>query len=86
LVTHEVNGLLAPPHDVDAIAANLALLLADELLRERLGRAAHATVTQFFNLHNAAQRLAMLFHTAGRPDATDVPSHEPFTAPQPAIQ
>jgi hypothetical protein len=51
-----------------------------------LGRAAHATVTQFFNLHNAAQRLAMLFHTAGRPDAMDAPSHEPFTAPQPAIQ
>jgi glycosyltransferase involved in cell wall biosynthesis len=86
LVTHEVNGLLAPPHDVDAIAANLALLLADELLCERLGRAAHATVTQFFNLHNAAQRLAMLFHTAGRPDAMDAPSHEPFTAPQPVIQ
>ncbi|MCE7983544.1 MAG: colanic acid biosynthesis glycosyltransferase WcaL [Caldilinea sp. CFX5] len=84
LVTHEVNGLLAPPHDSHAIAANLALLLGDDLLRERLGRAAHATVTRFFNLHTAAQRLAALFSAAGRPDATVTPTHEPFTTAQPA--
>ena len=86
LVTHAVNGLLAPPHDREAIAANLALLLADDPLRERLGRAAHVTVTQFFNLHSAAQRLATLFSAAGRPDTTVAPSHEPFTTPQPAAQ
>jgi len=86
LVTHEVNGLLAPPHDIAAIADNLALLLADVLLRERLGAAAHATVTQFFNLYSAAQRLATLFNATGRPDATVAPTHEPFTTPQPAAQ
>lgn len=86
LVIHTVNGLLAPPHDSEAIAANLALLLADDALRERLGHAAHATVTQFFNLHSAAQRLATLFSAASRSDATIAPTHEPFTTPQPAAQ
>lgn len=86
LVAHEVNGLLAAPHAVTAIAAHLARLLADEAVRQRLGQAAHATVTQFFNLYNAAQRLATLFTSANRPDTTAVPSHESFTAPQPTAQ
>lgn len=61
LVTHEVNGLLAAPHDVTAIAAHLATLLADATLRQRLGQAARQTVTEHFDLAKAAHRLALLF-------------------------
>lgn len=61
LVTHEVNGLLAAPHDVTAIAAHLATLLTDATRRQRLGQAARQTVTEHFDLAKAARRLAMLF-------------------------
>lgn len=86
LVTHEVNGLLAAPHAVETIAAHLALLLVDDALRERLGSAAHATITHFFNLQSAAQRLATLFDNASRPDVTALQNHERFTAPQPTAK
>lgn len=66
LVTHEVNGLLAAPHDVTAIAAHLATLLTDATLRQRLGQAAHQTVTEHFDLAKAAHRLATLFDDVGQ--------------------
>lgn len=61
LVTHQVDGLLAAPHDVPAIAELLLTLLADATLRQRLGAAAHKTVTEHFDLYSAAYRLAALF-------------------------
>ena len=64
LVTHEVNGLLAAPHDVTAIAAHLAALLTDATRRQQLGQAARQTVTEHFDLAKAARRLATLFDDA----------------------
>jgi len=40
LIAHEVNGLLVPPKDVDALAATLRRIIADEELRHRLGEQA----------------------------------------------
>jgi glycosyltransferase involved in cell wall biosynthesis len=66
LVRHGDNGLLAPPHDVDAIADALGDLLADPARRMQLGAAARRTVEADFDLEAAASRLTDLFATAGR--------------------
>ena len=42
------TGLLVPPHDVDALAAALAALAADPVLRARMGRAGRALIEQQF--------------------------------------
>jgi glycosyltransferase involved in cell wall biosynthesis len=61
LVRHGVNGLLAAPHDVDAIAGHLAALLVDAPRRRLLGRAARRTVEETFDLRASARQLARLF-------------------------
>lgn len=64
LVNHEENGLLAAPHDVDAITANLISLLNDGLRRQAYGAAARDTIYEHFNLQNSALELANLYRTA----------------------
>lgn len=86
LVTHKVDGLLSAPHDLTDIAANLALLLTNEALRDQMGQAARTTVSQRFNLHNAVQRLVMLFTSTADPNLTTLPNHEPFTTAQPIAE
>jgi len=61
LVRHGENGLLAAPHDVDAIAGHLEALLADEPRRRLLGRAARRTVEEAFDMRASARQLARLF-------------------------
>ncbi|MGF6781877.1 glycosyltransferase family 4 protein [Paraburkholderia sp. GAS334] len=39
LITHGVNGLLVPPHDIDALRTAILQLVDDPRLRARLGRA-----------------------------------------------
>ena len=64
LVQHDENGLLVAPHDVGALAAALAALLADPALRGRLGAAGRQTVVERFDLQAAAQQIAALFAQA----------------------
>ena len=54
VVEHGRSGLLAPPGDVDAYAANLVTLLKDGALRARMGAYGRARVLEYFN----AQRMA----------------------------
>ena len=61
LITPEVNGLVAPPRDVAAIAAHLGRLLADAQLRRRLGAAARQTVRDRYDVRAAARELAGIF-------------------------
>lgn len=63
LVTHEVNGLLTPPHDVAGITTALATLLDDAAKRRQLGRAARDTVVNHFDLHAGALQLSRLYTT-----------------------
>ena len=61
LVRHEVNGLAAPPRDVDAIATLIGSLLDDAAKRSRLGAAARASVVEHFDGRRAAVELASIF-------------------------
>ncbi len=61
LITSEINGLLVPPHDSTALAAALARLLDDPLLRCRLAVVGRQTVLEQFDMaRNAIQLLHLL--------------------------
>ncbi len=47
VVRHDVDGLLTPPGDVDALASALQRLQADPALRERLGQAARRRAADY---------------------------------------
>lgn len=61
LITHEHDGLLVEPHDVEAMASALATLLDDEHKRKRLGVAARHTVETGFDTRAGAQQIAAMF-------------------------
>ncbi|HEV2269450.1 MAG TPA: glycosyltransferase family 4 protein [Steroidobacteraceae bacterium] len=65
IVTHEVDGLLVPPGDVAALAAAIARLMNEPQLRERLGRAARATIATRFALDTAVERLLGYYRRFG---------------------
>jgi glycosyltransferase involved in cell wall biosynthesis len=54
VVEHGRSGLLAPPGDVAALAANIIALLKDRSLRDRMGAYGRSRVLEYFN----AQRMA----------------------------
>ena len=61
LIEHERNGLLVPPGDAPALAAALERLVTDAVLRQRLGRAARATIEERFDGRRVAERYEALF-------------------------
>jgi glycosyltransferase involved in cell wall biosynthesis len=61
IVQHHVNGLLSAPHDVGAVAENLAALVNDAGARRRLGDAGRRTVREAFDVERAARELRHLF-------------------------
>jgi glycosyltransferase involved in cell wall biosynthesis len=65
VITHEVNGLLIAPGDIDALAATLDRLLRDPPLRSRLGAAGRATVAAHFSLETALERLGAIYQRFG---------------------
>jgi glycosyltransferase involved in cell wall biosynthesis len=58
------TGLLSPEADRPALAANIARLLADEALRNRLGRQARALMISKFDLATQATRLEQIYDEA----------------------
>jgi glycosyltransferase involved in cell wall biosynthesis len=61
LITHNQNGLLYTPHDINGIATGIMELLDDEGKRERLGKAARVRVIEQFDARQAASTLKQLF-------------------------
>jgi len=55
------NGLLAAPEDPSSLARGIALLLQDAGLRQRLGKAAHDTMKNYFMLDAVADRYLHLY-------------------------
>jgi len=66
LVRDGTNGLLARPHDVEAITALIGGLLRDHGRREQMGAAARRTVEDHFDQQTAAGQLADMFASVGR--------------------
>jgi glycosyltransferase involved in cell wall biosynthesis len=60
-VTHDVDGLLAPPRDVPAVAASLTRVLTDAASRRRLGAAARQRAEADFDVDAAAAALVDVF-------------------------
>ncbi len=72
-ITHDLNGLLTPFHDPDALAAIVARVLADPDAFAHLGRAAHATATgRYAKSICVAEALARLGLTEPEKESTDV--------------
>ena len=64
IVEHGVNGLVAQPGDVPAIARHLAELIGDASRRRRLGDAGRRSVEEGFDVRSAADQLARVFAEA----------------------
>lgn len=65
MITHEVDGLLIPPGDTEALAAAISRLMSDPQLCQRLGEAARATVAERFSLDTALRRLLGFYRRFG---------------------
>jgi glycosyltransferase involved in cell wall biosynthesis len=66
LIDDRVNGLLCPPGDATALAAELEELRGDAGLRRRLGAAARAAVVRDHTWEAVARRLLRLAAAGGR--------------------
>ncbi len=65
VIDPNVNGLLVPPHDIDALAAAIARLMSEPGLRARLGRAARETIAARFALGPTVERLIGIYRRFG---------------------
>jgi glycosyltransferase involved in cell wall biosynthesis len=61
VVRHGVNGLVAEPRDVPALARHLAALVTDPVRRRTLGEAGRRTVEAGFDVRSAARELSLVF-------------------------
>lgn len=61
VVAHQETGLLAPPHDVDALAQALRQLLAHPETRQQYGIAAQQRLRTVFHAHKMAQETSSLY-------------------------
>ena len=62
LVQPDVTGLLFPPGDAAALAANLRTLVQNEALRKRLAENASRFILEGFSLQQSAARMTEIYH------------------------
>ena len=65
-ITDDVDGLIVPVRDVDALADRLARLLTDPELRKRLGAAARQRTVADFSLEHQAETFEAMFSSVRR--------------------
>lgn len=63
IITTEVEGLLAPPRETDALAAAIVRLLQDRDLRERMGRRGRERVLSVFNPRRQADQVTEIYRS-----------------------
>jgi colanic acid/amylovoran biosynthesis glycosyltransferase len=61
LIRNEVDGLLIPASDLDALTEALAHLLADPALRARLASSGRARILEHYNLASNVEKLSRVF-------------------------
>jgi len=61
IIRHEIDGLLAPPGDAEALARAIARLMDDPELRRSLGQQARLRILEKFDLHRNTEYLAEIF-------------------------
>ena len=61
LIRDGVDGLLAPPSDLDALVTALARLMDDAELRQRMAISGRARIVEHFDLRRNVERLAAIF-------------------------
>jgi glycosyltransferase involved in cell wall biosynthesis len=71
IVRNGVNGRLAAPHDIGAVAGHLHELVTDAALRRRLGDAGRRTVADGFDVNAAARELRQVFTSEPAPSHDD---------------
>ncbi|HXV13467.1 MAG TPA: glycosyltransferase, partial [Candidatus Krumholzibacteria bacterium] len=70
VVIHGKTGLLAPEHDIDALAAHLRWLVANPSLWRAMGAAARAHIEAEFDARRQGERLAAIYREIGAGHAT----------------
>jgi glycosyltransferase involved in cell wall biosynthesis len=76
VVEHGKCGLLSPPGDIDALAANLLRLLDDPALRKQFGEHGRSRVEQHFTPQRMASDFAALYaRILARSDITHLAAH-----------
>ena len=60
-VQDDINGLLVAPNSVEAIAAGISRILADDKLREAMGKEARRRFEEDFDIRVVAARLAKVY-------------------------
>lgn len=65
LITHDYNGLLVAPGDVEGLAAAIRRLMQDPQLRQRLGSAARATIEASYVSDEMLTRLSQTYRRFG---------------------
>lgn len=66
-VVDEVTGLLVEPHDPNAVARAIRRILADDGLRDRMGRAGRERVHEQFTWNLVTEALDTVYRSAARP-------------------
>ncbi len=70
LVQPDINGLLVPPRDAQALADAIGQVLNDASLAKRLGEQARATILEIFDSRQNTRKLAAMFQERiGQPNA-----------------
>lgn len=62
LINHMENGLLIPVSDADKLEEAITLLVADPILRTRLGQAAGVTVKEKFNIGTMTRKVEAVYN------------------------
>ena len=61
LVTDGVDGIIAEPGDVEALAEAIKGILLDSKLADRLGKVARERISSQFSIDHAIKQLEMLY-------------------------